>query len=396
MPFNEQIAREAARRDDRDVARWFAGRTEECRFVEDAITDAPGRGGPALFRIFQGPPGAGKSSLLRHIRGLYAERADIVFIEPHNDTLASLGELRMKIVEEAMARRAFDGGAPGLAGYIASVAGQTLAEYLRGTTVSQAIGALHGKSATDGLTAILMVDEAQQLNDDHKATINDLHKIGTGIPTVFIAGGLSYTERVFNGFGVSRTAHNAIHDLGELSADECVESTMMMLKEIAPCGTKCEYREAARLTAELAFGWPQHLCRSQQALAAEICRTRGDLAGIERDHIEVQTKKARDAYYSGRVVASPTLADCRVAVYNVIREVAEQSPLAPDGLFRLCKSALGDEEHAMLEEGDARVMADEMVQLGVVVEQPDERFAVPIPSMVDWATERLQARHLPA
>jgi hypothetical protein len=329
---------------------------------------------------------------LRHVRGLYAGQNDILFIEPHNDTLASMGEIRMKIVEDAMARRAFDGGAQGLAGYIASVAGQTLAEYLRGTTVSEAIGKLHGQAATDGLTAILMVDEAQLLTDDHKATVNDLHKIGTGIPTVFIAGGLSNTERVFNGFGVARTAHDAIRDLGELSADECVDSTMMMPREVAPCGTKRECRDAARLTAELALGWPQHLCRSQQALAAEICRTRGDLAGIDRDRIEAQTKRARHSYYSDRVIASPTLADCGVAVYHVIRQVAEQSPLAPDGLFRLCKSALRDDEHAMLDEGDARAMADEIVKRGIVVEQPDERFAVPIPSMVDWATERLKAR----
>ena len=66
MPFDRDLATELLHSSDRDVARFFAGRETEVRAFEAAIRSA-GTKPRAQFRIFQGPPGCGKTSLAHHL-----------------------------------------------------------------------------------------------------------------------------------------------------------------------------------------------------------------------------------------------------------------------------------------------------------------------------------------
>ena len=66
MPFDRELATEILNSRDRDTALFFAGRKAEIRAFERAVAEAS-QYKQATFRIYQGAPGCGKTSLAHHL-----------------------------------------------------------------------------------------------------------------------------------------------------------------------------------------------------------------------------------------------------------------------------------------------------------------------------------------
>ena len=81
MPFDRDLATELLKSRDRDTARFFAGRRDEIRAFDDAADEA-GQSEQAIFRIYQGAPGCGKTSLAAHLAETRADRLLFVKLRP--------------------------------------------------------------------------------------------------------------------------------------------------------------------------------------------------------------------------------------------------------------------------------------------------------------------------
>ena len=77
MAFDRDLAAKGLRSDDRDIAPYFTGREAEIAAFDNAVA-AAGDKPLALFRIFQGPPGCGKTSLAAHLAEIRAR--ETVFV----------------------------------------------------------------------------------------------------------------------------------------------------------------------------------------------------------------------------------------------------------------------------------------------------------------------------
>ena len=79
MAFDYDLARKLLASGDRDFAPYFAGRDKEIGSFGDALVEAQGKP-QGVFRVFQGAPGCGKTSLARHIRESQASKLALVSI----------------------------------------------------------------------------------------------------------------------------------------------------------------------------------------------------------------------------------------------------------------------------------------------------------------------------
>ena len=81
MGFNPELARRLLREVDRDTAAFFAGRREEIQRFDDtlaALEDRYERNRRALFLVYQGAPGCGKTSLVSHLRETRPEEVGLL------------------------------------------------------------------------------------------------------------------------------------------------------------------------------------------------------------------------------------------------------------------------------------------------------------------------------
>ena len=98
MAFDGDLAHDLLIDDDRDYARFFAGRAAEIESFNGAVEQA-GQKEQAVFRIYRGAPGCGKTSLANP---LMANRSvDLLFVALDNEDLASREALTTRIKEEA-------------------------------------------------------------------------------------------------------------------------------------------------------------------------------------------------------------------------------------------------------------------------------------------------------
>ena len=257
--FDTERARRVATTDDRDEAPFFAGRAAEIRHF-DAAVDQARRRGPynprSLFRIFQGAPGCGKTSLVTHLQRI---RDDLMFVAMEPADFVTRDAVTTRVLQH-VARRA-SGAGQALSWGLGAVAAMVRA----GEAGDELRKALAGRDARKA-TILLHIDEAQRIPPTADGVVS-LHTRGMegGVPTVCVFTGLSHTAgRIRAVEGMSRLADEAIVNMGRMSDDECKASTLAMLATVGATG---DHETAAARTFGLAFGWPQHLTGMHKALA---------------------------------------------------------------------------------------------------------------------------------
>ena len=227
MVFNADLARRHAKRRDRDVASFFAGREAEIASFEDAVEEADSR--QAVFRVFQGAPGCGKTSLAVHLRETRKQGlVHVVLDERHLESYEALAaQVEAPQSRSGISHPLGTGSASGPAtptAHVTSAAGRSAPSsvcsvegagrqvtsgarkaaevtvrlataYLRAAPVGDTFGGTIARRGLDEATLVLYRDEAQTIDDASRKTLLTLHTVGLGVPTVCVFTGLSHTAR---------------------------------------------------------------------------------------------------------------------------------------------------------------------------------------------------------
>ena len=386
----EDLLTRIARGHDRDVALFFTGRNAEIGAFEDAVRDAR-HIDQTQFRIFQGAPGCGKTSLLTHLRDTAPEHR--VFVSVGIRHLTSHDALAAYITREL--REATSTFAKGVAWILRE--GSGVAE---SSVVGRGLHAT-GEALDDRAIAkvrqesevVLTLDEAQVLDERHEEVLLALHTEGLeGLHTVFAFAGLSHTGTVIRQLaGLSRLTQNANVNMGLLGNEECAESTRLMLARCRIPGTDTQHAETAKRVGAMAQQWPQHLACAHAALACELIRVDRDLGRVDLAIVERNTTQARQEYYRARLQGHPVMADERFTA-RLVGMVHGSSPKWDWQLADVCEAALQrpDTPERLRRRGDAEELAKTVVAQGIL-SQPGvaEPYRATIPSMSTWLGEQL-------
>ena len=384
MTFDSDFANQIINQGDRDVAHFFAGREAEIARFDSALRESSDKR-QAVFRIFQGAPGCGKTSLAAHLRA--NRTTDVLFVSVGKADLKSKDALFSRVADAIDGERS-------RGGKVAQAAAQSVAAWLKIKPVGDAAAEFLADMTAPKPTLVLHMDEAQLLDQEQDALMH-LHTDGLDLPTVCLFTGLSHTESRIRGLGgLSRLAKNATTNMGRMADTECAESTALMLDKLRVEGAEAGHQEAVEAVVEEAHGWPQHLFCAQQALCRELVRTNGSLRGIDLDTLRAESQADRHAYYQGRLEGElarwPKLA--AAVAGQVMREEIDTEP----ELTKLCRREV--RRLKLDEDQDFRVepidFVRQMVEKGVLSPTGERRYVVPIPSMLTWLGDRYGA-HTP-
>ena len=382
MTFNRELADELLEDRDRDNARFFAGRDDEIRRFDAAVREA-GRSRQAVFRIYQGAPGCGKTSLAEHLEAIRSASMLFVGINPNHLRSA-------QALIEQVYRAATEGGS--WAGKAASKIAQMAGSRLRiQSTAKDLQDAIAKRSARDAGIA-LHLDEAHSIGTSEGEELKNLHTTGLGLPCVLLLTGLGHTlQRLTAIEGLSRLSRNAVVHMGAMAEDECAESTTKMLDKLDVVGDPAETENAAQMVAALSYGWPQHLNGAQVALCRELRRTNGVLRDVNADQVARESNQLRHDYYRDRLAHPVFSLDPRVTK-RIIVEVDRRPIRTIPQLNALCDEEVtqaGLAEDPFFREIPPGGFARTLVEAGVVTITPQRGCKVAIPSMVDWAANEL-------
>lgn len=392
--FDTAAAERFAEQDDRDEAWFFAGReAERSAFVaaaRQAFAPASDRGRPrAVFRIFQGAPGCGKTSFVRRME---TERNDLLFVVADDRHLADADTLMRRIAREALEQRKGANVVSGLA--------VVALEATRMQTAAETVARAAGDRAAREAGLVIWTDEAQTVDDSCKA-LATAHRGGLGVPALVVLSGLPTTSRRVRGIpGLSRLADAAIVNMGSMSNAECAESTKAMLAAFgihAPAAMD----EAASRIAAMAFGWPQHLKGAQKSLARALLTAKGHLGQVDMTQVARESDARRSAYYTQRLDNGVLADDPRVAL-AIISKIGSAGHLDCDIRSMLNQVRAEAKAAGSLNQTDKAAMAllEDMVEHSILVRTRSpkdvvlDRWQVAVPSMAAWADE--QALRKPA
>ena len=383
MPFDRDQATQIVKSLDRDMALFFEGCEAEIQAFDDAVREAS-QYDQATFRIFQGPPGCGKTSLAHHLTEIRSE--NVLFVPCEPDDLRNAANLSDRIERSAIER----GGTFSRA---VAIAAETAGERLGARPLADAALRAVAGFTSGGATVVLHLDESHARAPTVGERLVALHTTGIGVPCVVMMTGLGHTSLCVAGVhGLSRLASNAVVDMGPMEARECAGSTAKMLDALKVSGDAMEKNSIARLTADLAHKWPQHLHCAQTALCEELLRTDGVLREVDADRLQARSDELRHAYYRSRLEDPIFKIDSDVTKRILVTISTTQPPINTRWQLRkLCEAVIdsaglsGEPEFRELPRG---AFSTALIEKGVVSDVGG-KWAVSIPSMVNWAAKEL-------
>ncbi len=383
--FDSAAAGRFIEQDDRDEAWFFAGREVESGAFAAAARQAYGLssdgGRPrAVFRIFQGAPGCGKTSFVRRME---AARPDLLFVLVDEQHLTDANALMQRIAQEALDQRR---GANILSGLAVAAL-----EASRMKTASEALLRGAGERAAKQAGLVIWLDEAQTVDESCRA-LASAHKGALGVPALVVLSGLPTTARCVRSIpGLSRLADAAVIDMGAMTDDECAASTRMMLEAFKTDANDAAVGEAASRVAAMAVGWPQHLTGAQKALAKALMAADGNLEEVDMAAVERDSNARRAAYYGQRLDSGVLVDDPALAV-AVIAEIGSghMDRDLRSMVDSVCVHAQALDSYHQSAEA-AKAFLDDMVRHGILVRRRSpadvllDRWSVAVPSMAAWA-----------
>ena len=342
----------------------------------------------AVFRIFQGAPGCGKTSFVRRME---AERPDLLFVladEPH---LADAGTLMHRIAQEALAQRKGANVVSGLA--VAAL------EASRMKTAAETVAREALDRAARQAQLVIWMDEAQTVDGSCKA-LASAHKGGLGVPALVVLSGLPTTARRVRSIpGLSRLADAAVVDVGAMTNSECAASTRMMLDAFDTQAPDAVVDKVAHSVATMAYGWPQHLKGAQTALAQALIRAEGDLGGVDMNAVSQESAVRRATYYGQRLDNGLPADDPALAAAVIARVGTGHVDHGLPAMVDLVREQANVVDSVNRSKKTARALLDDLVEHGVLVRRRSpanamlDRWTVAVPSMSAWAEQALAGIH---
>ena len=380
MPFDAKLAHRVTL-DDRDIAPFFAGRKAEIGSFEDAL-EASKLKEQAVFRIYQGAPGSGKTSLAHHLSGKLSDRIAFVRISPAEElSLKSLGKkLRNEWMKNAFTPQVGDL----VVAACAHLAGEALTE--------AAVNAI-ATAKRKGHSLVIHIDEAHEFPKDSELALRSLHQVGAEVPCVVLLTGLEHTaERITSIRGLSRLSSDAVNNMGPLEDEACAQSTRKMLQAL---GNKEDLCGMAEFAAELSRGWPAHLHSAQRAICENLIEVDGNYRGLDFEAVENRADELRHQYYEARMAHAIFQRD-RALTNVILKSVDDHKPEDLPHLGEICFDLIG--KHAKKRRGFLSVtpemsadFAQSLVEKGIVTtNQETRRYELAIPSMAEWAEQKIK------
>ncbi len=383
MAFDIQRAHAFSVSDDRDTALFFAGRDHEIQKFRDALDRMAPERRATVFRVFQGAPGCGKTSLLNHLMSNSSE--DSLFIGIGKDDMASRAAMDSR-VGDAIA------SAHSAGMRIAVRGGEDFAKRFKMDRFIDEAKKAYAEHKAKATRIVLYMDEAQFIEPSEKDGLRELHTNGLGFPSVLLLTGLGHTADKLSKASISGLSNMAVTNMGPLTGDQCAESTRKLLDEFGADG---EREPAAEMVAGFAYGWPQHLCGAQQALCKELelDRVNGDLGKVDYKRVRDESDKNRRNYYDARLSGS-ALDMVPAATAQIVTKVRESRPRRMFDLEGVCENEI--ENMGLDKVSRFRTTPEEfsnaLVERGVLAINPDGWYDVAIPSMAEWLRSKARRR----
>ena len=380
--FDSELAQRIRERHDRDTAPFFSGRTKEIEAFEAAVRNAR-EATAAVFRIYQGAPGCGKTSLANHLKDACENRALVVSFshDEEFDREALARKVRNQVISRSRISKAL------------AAIGEFAATTLRNQELSEEAQREYARHKLKDECLVVHIDEAHAMPDGFKPALAGLHVGRPGVPCVVLLTGLGHTAEVVTDHpGLSRLASNAVVQMGAMSAGECAESTSKMLEALRVHGTDAEKAGLAELTADLSFGWPQHLNIAQTAVCGELVRSRGEAGDIRTDVVRDETAVGRGRYYAGRLDHHPMtrypLMARRIVAELKAAAVSVEGPALEDFCERAVRKH-DPQDRLRMDRRTLEAIAGQLERRGVVARRKD-CWRLAIPSMGDWAAQAVR------
>ncbi len=416
---------------DREAPVAFVGRKDQIDSLARDLCNRrrqwQGWGGPGFppawegaTWLFQGAPGAGKTSLLRRLESLKIEgcsrnkKGDLASVN-----VCVLTDQTVLHNPRALKKRIADSFIPGAAGMMegtdAVQAGGGAKAGVRFAGAEASVNASEAKTRQRaGLVwedftrevrekpeqyppLLLMVDEAQALGDEAAPQALWLHQGNDGLPIVPVFGGLAWLEERFGELGISRFSGGRVHTLEALSHDECREAVREFLRIYRVAGVNEAGEKWERRVATDCQGWPQHLQVGLQALAGALVESEGDLKEVDENAAVEGAAKRRKSYYQARLKSMP-LQGKRHLTAAVVACLPPGSALTADELADIVTNihnetvSSGASSVLRLPEGySRRQFVKALVKAGILHEDEDGYLSIPIPSFRDFLLEQYPA-----
>ena len=396
---------------DRDVPPYFAGRRNLLQDIESVATRCwtawqdGQKKTPGATRVIHGAPGAGKSSILRHLERSWTGPGGGA------PTMLRLEAPAMFSNRQVLARKLIEILRPG--------SGEKLfAEVRKGWQVHASVGGVGGQvgreskadNPDDPIDAVLFhvpgtgwtgpvviaVDEFQNTSGDRTSLqgemLQRLHDQGYDAPIMVVLAGLGDTVATAGRLGLSRLGIDAATSLGPLTEDDSRDLFAGWGKHF---GLPDGFWQAQMLElAKAGSHWPAHVRNSLSAFADEVVRIEGDMARIEFDRVQTRSHDLRQSYYYARMSEEMQQSDLLLgAVMLDLRDDMRRGEVME--LISRCNDPSGSLRRQFPNGMDTEDYYRHLVHRGVLHQKADFSVICPIPSFRRWIIQHCGPTPMP-
>lgn len=350
--------------------------------------------------LIQGAPGAGKSSLLKHLALQADENTD--YIEVSVDTLANPAGLLGHVIEQSTlepkanfttARSKSKGAKAGFQGtgaHTAYAASEpALIDQLnKGLTVLD-VWKYAFEEIPEKHVFVLLVDETQRLKGNKSEDLVRLLQDSGTTPRILpIYAGLGNTKRVLDDIDLSRIEN--VHNLSALSINDAEKVVRETLDSpslgLTNTLSRSDLRTISHEFARASDGWPSHLHVYMREFLTKLhdqYTDIGDTGGvIDLDTVLEEGNKARIRYYDDRLshVDSANCDRIIPALTEIVATDLDRDVLSLNEI----RDAMERQSGGNLETRDVRREIDAAIRAGVLEVGGRNSFRFPIPSISSY------------
>ena len=385
---------------DRQYPPVFVGREAEFEIVEENCRRAldlcrQGEQTADHIVVFRGAPGAGKSSLLAHIRKFWIGENDPLVVSVPVRILKNTGALVRIIGEHVLPSEVKEldqktvsttrGGTGGVwpIEIDQSQTRETGPMQSEFNVLEKSMPAKKWKRPV-----CLLVDEIQTVTKEHGDCLLKLHLGEHGLPIVLVCAGLANSAEKLQQAMSPRLTIGNMCTLAALPPAEVQSCVKQMFDR---CRINYNSDQLEGIGGEIATrseGWPQHVRTGTAALFGGLVETRGDLGTVDFAAVEQQAGAYRENSYRAR--QSKEMGRSVRLVANVLKMIPEGGVPADHvvDIIEAKADPMGQRAGRLPKGMDAEDFLDHLIYYGILQPDQDGMLSCPIPSLRTWLIDR--------
>ena len=314
-----------AESEDRNAPPHFAGRRDLIGHIERTCTRMRQRE-RGLTRIVHGAPGAGKTSLLVHLRNVWNGGHFIsggIEGPPPRMILLSASQLArpdtifaslLGTLDPKLAKRHYPTSRPMrlTGGGVQFMGAGVSVNVERGGPVEKPLQTVSGVAellppSSWPAYVVVAIDEAQNLSGDHESPIGkvlqEMHENPLELPLMLVLGGLGNTPETASRLGISRLGADAVHALGSFTPAESKELIAGWGERFGLTEQAAGWQRTMLSIAEECDHWPMHVHNALRAFAEKLVAAQGDAAAVDFGKVRERSDERQVNHYGSRMSA---------------------------------------------------------------------------------------------